>query len=195
MRTKIYTKGGDKGETSLFGGPRVSKANPQLEAYGHVDELNAFMGLCISQIKISSLDQSAVLSICEHLEKAQNELFAIGSHLACADDKLRSKLPSLSELLPKEFEKQIDAMTDILPELHEFILPGGHIAASTLHAARTICRRAERAVVGFYSTHQSDSEIKNQIILFLNRLSDYLFVAARLANFINHFPEIKWRKS
>lgn len=192
MRTKIYTKGGDLGETSLLGGQRVSKSNPQLEAYGTVDELNAAIGICICHIDTNS---EPLQNLLHTLQTTQSELFNIGSHLACIDDSLKDKLPRLSDTFILHLENQIDEMTSHLPELREFILPGGHPLSAALHLARTICRRAERHIVSCeISPPKPESLTYRQIVTFINRLSDYLFVAARFANYIHKVNEVKWQK-
>lgn len=186
---KIYTKTGDKGETSLVDGQRVSKTHPRVEAYGTVDELNSQIGLCIAEMKSLKSDpelESHSLS----LEKIQNCLFDMGSHLACEKAETLTHLPPLkSENIPW-LEGLIDKATEKLPPLKEFILPGGHSVSALLHVGRTICRRAERHVVGLGDTSPSMS----YSIQFLNRLSDYLFVLARLVNFTTKTPEVKWKK-
>ncbi len=227
MKTKIYTKGGDTGQTSLFGGPRVSKANPLLDGYGTVDELNAHMGLAIGHLPPNENHLSATLL------EIQNDLFVVGSHLACGDDSFRDKLPPLREARILDLEKKIDQMTDTLPELKEFILPGGALCASHLHVCRTVCRRAERAVIAAFakanagengvvgghtekgasgstdrgSSGSTDAKGANDfadgkelnhasevIVKYLNRLSDFLFVAARFVNFNAKAHETKWKK-
>lgn len=189
MKTKIYTKGGDHGLTSLFGGPRVSKSHEALNAYGTIDELNACLGLCLNHLP------TAEVHLAELLSRVQNELFTIGSHLACADESWRDKLPSLKKLRVDLLENQIDVMTDSTPELREFILPGGHIAATHLHLARTVCRRAERATVAFSElAGQVSQDTMLPIIIYLNRLSDFLFVAARFVNFKTLTKEVTWTK-
>jgi cob(I)alamin adenosyltransferase len=192
MKTKIYTKSGDLGETSLFGGPRVSKAHSSIEAYGNVDELNAVLGLARATLNAESVKNKNLESLSEKLFHIQNELFTVGSHLACADEKLRDHLPPLDALKVEQLESDIDKMNDKMPELREFILPGGHLLASQLHLARTVCRRAERSVVS--STEKPLSESLALVVTYLNRLSDYLFVVARYANHLTDTPEIKWKK-
>ena len=193
MRTKIYTKGGDKGETSMIGGPRVSKANLRLDAYGTVDELNAYLGLAISCLeKSSEIKAEDALST---LHDVQNELFCVGSQLACVDESFRASLPHLSSALTQKLENEIDIMTASLPELKDFILPGGHETASHLHVARTICRRAERITIELFNQSPDINEpLKTQIISFINRLSDYLFTLARHLNLLAQTPETKWKK-
>lgn len=190
MRTKIYTKGGDRGETGILGRERLSKADPRLCAYGAIDELNAAMGVAISTLPDSLRRLSDFLTHSQHL------LFVIGSHLACADETMRARLPAFDSAETKKIEGEIDGLTAVLPELREFILPGGAPAAAHVHLCRTVCRRAEREIVNFFDgnraaradTHGDD------LIAYLNRLGDYLFVAARFANHTLHVNETTWQK-
>ena len=177
MALKIYTKTGDHGDTSLYGGARVSKDDIRIEAYGTVDELNAYLGLvsdgCI-EIQLESV-----------LNEIQNRLFTIGSNLASDPNKnmiTPDLIPADIELL----ETEIDKMDNELVPLKNFILPGGHQLVSFCHLARTVCRRAERRVV----TLSHESDVNNQIIVYLNRLSDYLFTLSR---FISHRLKIEER--
>ncbi|MEQ1665396.1 MAG: cob(I)yrinic acid a,c-diamide adenosyltransferase [Bdellovibrionales bacterium] len=189
--TKIYTKGGDLGQTSLIGGARVSKSDIRLEAYGTVDELNAQLGFCLAQIN----DAEQIKPLYDTLKIIQNDLFAVGSHLACSDAKLRQSLPPLPEKQISVLESEIDNMTANLPELRDFILPGGHLVASALHVARTVCRRAERNTMALVESNNGlPREISEPIIKYLNRLSDYLFVSSRFVNFKTQMPETKWKK-
>lgn len=181
---KIYTKTGDKGQTSLVGGQRVSKADSRLEAYGTVDELNAVLGLLIADLENQPADFSTALST---LKQTQNFLFHIGSHLACNDEKIKAGLPKLQEDWVKAYEQEIDAMTAELPPLKEFILPGGSFAASWSHLGRTIARRAERCCVALEDTEP-------MVVQILNRLSDYLFVLARFCNLQLGSTDVTWKK-
>ena len=164
---KIYTKKGDQGSTSLLGGKQVSKSDERINAYGTVDELNAYIGL-IRDLEIDAKSRETLLHI-------QNTLFIIGSWLAADPGKPKLKIPALSHEDVALLEAQIDAMTTNLPPLQSFILPGGHVIASHCHVARTICRRAERTTCLL----AENCEINPVIIQFLNRLSDFLFVLAR----------------
>ena len=175
---KIYTKKGDKGETSLIGGKRVKKHNIQVEAYGTVDELQATIGLIIDFSTIE--EQKALLS------QIQIDLFTIGSHIANSEKPQKSLTPINNNPLDKMVWRQ-DIMNDSIPPLTHFILPGGHKASSFLHLGRTICRRAERRV-----TALDEANKNNDIVKYLNRLSDYLFCLARLENHNNNIEEIKW---
>ncbi len=164
---KIYTKGGDKGETSLLGGTRVAKSHERVEAYGNLDELNSFIGL-IRDININAHYH-------EILIRVQENLFIAEALIARDPEKTVRELPSLSEDIISMLEKEIDTMNDELPPLTNFILPGGHIIVSNCHIARTVCRRAERSLIRLNLV----SPVDDIIIRFLNRLSDYLFVLAR----------------
>jgi len=176
---KIYTKTGDKGMTSLFGGTRVSKDYIQIESYGTVDELNAHIGLLISLIEEKDLLKT--------LKAVQSILFDIGSHLA-SDGKADDHLPQLEEHFINELEKLMDSMTLKLPPLKAFILPGGNQRISIAHICRTICRRAERRVISL----EPIKALNPLIIIYLNRLSDYFFVLARYLSRLDGIDEIKW---
>jgi cob(I)alamin adenosyltransferase len=178
-RMKIYTKTGDDGSTGLLGGSRVQKSHPRIECYGTVDELNAAIGWAAV----------ASTSAADLLRPIQNELFVIGSHLAVGEGSASpATLPALEESAIGRMEMQIDTATAELPPLRNFVLPGGCELAARLHVARTICRRAERLVVGF----AQDRPIAPIIITYLNRLSDWLFVQARLANQQAGVADIPW---
>ena len=179
---RIYTKTGDNGETSLFGGERVSKDSLRIATYGTVDELNSFIGLAITELKSNEVRVT--------LEKIQNQLFILGSDLATPDNDENKKLKI--ERVPESFfisaENAIDNFTNKLEELNNFILPGGSKAAAILHVCRTICRRAERKAVALNNT----VKIGKNIIIFLNRLSDLFFVMARYENKVAGLKDIKW---
>jgi cob(I)alamin adenosyltransferase len=177
---KIYTKGGDLGETSLLGGTRVSKSAERVEAYGTLDELNAFIGLLRDQ-QISNDYKQTLLVI-------QDKLFVAEALVANDPLKPAEGLPQLFETDITDLETRIDIMTSEMPVLTSFILPGGHPAVSHCHIARTVCRRAERAVIRLNRTEKVDSII----IRYLNRLSDYLFVLARRIGQDEQAEEIKW---
>lgn len=183
MAMKIYTKTGDKGSTSLIGGTKVSKAHLRIEAYGTVDELNSYIGLCRDHI--NDADSRAVLL------ETQDRLFTVGSALACDPEKeTKLKIPDLHEEDITLLEKAIDKMHEVLPPMKSFILPGGLIAASHLHVARCVCRRAERQVVRL---SEESHEVEIIIQKYLNRLSDYLFVLARYVAFLEKAEEIPWK--
>jgi len=176
---KIYTKTGDAGETSLIGGVRVKKSNLRIEAYGTVDELNSWLGV---------LRNINVLSNQNGFQSIQDLLFTIGSHLASHPEKGRMKLPEILADDILYLEKEIDAMDLELPPLQNFVLPGSSIENSYCHLARTVCRRAERCVVEL-----SLFEIVEPIlIIYLNRLSDYLFVLSRYVSLKQNLNDIPW---
>lgn len=182
--SKIYTSTGDKGTTSLVGGKRVSKSDPRLEAYGTIDELNSFIGLVASQI---CNDQEIELQ--ENLRWIQKKLFNIGGCLAT--DTETTKLPESCYVVKDDIsriENMIDSAQENLPQQRSFILPGGTVAASYTHVARTVCRRAERLIVAL----SSSVEVVPETIIFINRLSDYLFVLARRINYLSGEKEILW---
>jgi cob(I)alamin adenosyltransferase len=178
---KIYTKTGDRGETSLFGGERVPKYHYRIEAYGTVDELNSTIGL----IRDQAIDEATFNILLE----VQDRLFTLGSNLATDPSNKKVKTPQLNKSDIELLEKEIDKMNEILPEMRSFVLPGGHPTVSYCHIARCVCRRAERLVV-FLSEKEP---INEDIIIYLNRLSDYLFVLSR--KFTQDFKanEIPWK--
>jgi cob(I)alamin adenosyltransferase len=188
---KIYTASGDRGKTSLFSGERVSKASRRVEAYGDVDELNSVIGVLISSI------ENEDMQMVSHLRRIQSNLFDVGSWLAVdpgseSASMLKKITPELTEVL----EKFIDDINVKLPPLRGFILPGGCKSSGWSHIARTVCRRAERHVIlaaeeSVYANE--DKNIKN-IIVYLNRLSDYFFVLARYLNQISGVKELVWKK-
>ncbi len=180
---KIYTKTGDKGGTSLIGGVRVPKNHIRIESYGTVDELNSYLGM------VGDMAGNAAISA--QLHEIQDRLFTIGSVLATNPDKeVKMKLPDLHEADAEWLEQRIDEMNEVLPEMRSFILPGGNLASSTCHVARCVCRRAERICVGMQETGEF---IPPLVIMYLNRLSDYLFVLCRYISHINNAAELPWR--
>lgn len=183
MSFKIYTKTGDKGSTSLIGGTKVSKAHIRIESYGTVDELNSFIGFCIDQLSQHNIHHV--------LREVQDRLFTIGSSLACDPEKeTKMKIPDFHEEDITLLENEMDLMDKELLPMKSFILPGGHLAASSLHIARCVCRRAERICVHM----QNDgAEVPDLIIKYLNRLSDYLFVLSRYAAHQLKVAEIPWK--
>ncbi|HEY4207496.1 MAG TPA: cob(I)yrinic acid a,c-diamide adenosyltransferase [Puia sp.] len=195
MAFRIYTKTGDKGKTALIGGTKVPKSHIRIESYGTVDELNSFIGLLSDQL-------SAAAGLVSHpvfpltgsismLRDIQDRLFTIGASLACDPEKeSKMKIPDLKDEDVKALEDDIDRMTGVLPEMKSFVLPGGHLAVSTAHIARCVCRRAERICVRM----QEDGDYVEPIVLkYLNRLSDHLFTLARYAGFLLQAPEIPWK--
>ncbi len=183
---KIYTKTGDSGTTGLIGGTRLSKAHIRIDAYGTVDELNAYIGLLRDQ-PVNTARRNAARH--DLLKEIQDRLFTIGSHLASEPDQTRKKLPDLHETDLTLLEKEMDAMDAKLPTLRAFVLPGGHESVSFGHVARTVCRRAERAVV-LLNDHESVEEI---VIRYLNRLSDYLFMLCRMMTQELGAEEVAWK--
>lgn len=184
MAIKIYTKTGDGGKTALIGGTKVPKSHLRIESYGTIDELNSFIGLLSDHI--TQDEHSKII-----LKEIQDRLFTIGSSLATDPDKdAIMKLPDLKEEDITLLENEIDNMNDVLPKMKNFILPGGHVAVSTAHVARCVCRRAERICVAM---QQEEMFISPLVIKFINRLSDYLFVLARFIAHNLQVDEIAWK--
>ena len=179
---KIYTKTGDRGETGLFAGGRVRKDDVRIEAYGAVDELNAFLGLARAQALPQEIEDC--------LARVQNELFAVGAELA-TPDPAKHGTALIAPRHAEALERAIDGLEEHLSPLKQFILPAGSPAAAHLHACRGICRRAERRVVTLAG---DDLASFQNVIIYLNRLSDYLFVAARAANQAAGEAEVPWNK-
>jgi cob(I)alamin adenosyltransferase len=178
---KLYTKTGDDGTTGLFGGGRVPKASARVEAYGTVDETNAAIGVARAAPLDASID--AVLA------GVQEDLFAIGAELACVpgrEGKLGSGLVGEADI--ERLERAIDEADAACPPLKSFVLPGGSPQAAALHVARTVCRRAERAVLGM-----DDAPPRREVVVYLNRLSDLLFALARRANVVAGVPDVPWK--
>lgn len=183
MAIKIYTKTGDAGKTSLIGGTKVGKSHIRIDSYGTIDELNSFIGMVRDLLND---DHSKNV-----LKEIQDRLFTIGSSLACDPEKEPlMKIPDLKEEDVTFLEREIDKMNDVLPPMKNFILPGGHLAVSTAHVARCVCRRGERLCVAM----QEHEEFVDPLVLkYLNRLSDYLFVLARYAGHLFNAEEIAWK--
>lgn len=181
MAIKIYTKTGDKGKTSLIGGTRVPKHHIRIETYGTVDELNSWIGLVRDQ-EINSAYKTILLEV-------QDRLFTIGSLLAADPAKNKMKLPQLNESDVILLENTIDKMNECLPEMRSFVLPGGHPVVSYCHIARCVCRRAER----FITQLSESTPIPDLTLKYLNRLSDYLFVLARLLSLDLKVVETPWK--
>ncbi|MEM8874589.1 MAG: cob(I)yrinic acid a,c-diamide adenosyltransferase [Planctomycetota bacterium] len=179
---KIYTRTGDEGTTGLIGGKRIEKHALRLDAYGTVDELNATLGLAAV---------AALASMRATLAGQQHVLFNLGAYLALdTDAPANVSMPPLTEVLVERLEREIDEAEGQLPPLTQFVLPGGCEASARLHLARTVCRRAERVVTNLASS-ESVAEL---IPRYLNRLSDWLFVHARLANHLEGHPDVPWDK-
>ena len=183
MATKIYTKTGDKGSTSLIGGTKVPKSHLRIEAYGTVDELNSSIGLCRDL-----LDDEACRKL---LLEVQDRLFTIGSSLACDPIKEpKMRIPDLKDGDVLLLENEIDRLNETLAPMKSFLLPGGHPTVSQIHITRCVCRRAERCCVRL---ELESLEVEPIIIQYLNRLSDYLFILSRYAGKILDVPEIPWK--
>ena len=183
MATKIYTKTGDKGKTSLIGGTKVPKSNIRIESYGTIDELNSYIGLVS--------DYAREVIPVTMLGDIQDRLFTIGSSLACDPEKEpKMTIPDLKEADISQLEQEIDQMNTELPEMRFFIMPAGHVTVSTTHIARCICRRAERWCVNM---QEQQLFVDPLIIKYLNRLSDYLFVLARYLGHRLGVREIPWK--
>lgn len=180
---KIYTKTGDHGETGLFGGPRVRKDHPRIEAFGEVDELNSTLGVARAASLPTDLDVT--------LQRVQHELFAVGAELASPQPE-KFAVPQVGDHEAARLEQEIDQLEQHLSPLTQFILPSGCEASVRLQAARSICRRAERRVVELID--HSGEAVSERVVRYLNRLSDYLFVAARYANHCAKVAEEPWQK-
>lgn len=186
-KSAVYTRGGDKGETSLVSGKRIPKSTDRIALYGDVDELNSHIGYCISLISQDSQDFEELI---DTLTITQSRLFDLGSRLACEDELWdKYKLPNINDEFIKMLEEKIDILDSELPKLKAFILPGGAVAASYFHIVRTVCRRVERELVAFSN---DGNKVPDNSLIFLNRLSDYLFVAARYVNFKQKQHEVLW---
>jgi cob(I)alamin adenosyltransferase len=178
---KVYTKTGDKGKTSLFGGQRVMKDALRIEAYGTIDELNSHLGVIRSLKPVTQLDGI--------LDSLQQELFVLGADLATPRSQKKAKVRRIGSLEVERAEKTIDSLEEYLEPLQAFILPAGSNIASELHVARTVCRRAERCVVRL----SRRNDIGPLPLVYLNRVSDLLFVLARYANKLDGVEETKWK--
>ena len=212
---RIYTKTGDKGSTSLIGGTKVPKSHLRIESYGTVDELNSFIGLLNDQLALAGTQAphspvappspntaqtspqhpgsapTGFTDIHPFLREIQDRLFTIGSSLACDPEKEpKLKIPDLKEEDLTALEKAIDQMDATLPPMKSFLLPGGHIAVSTAHVARCVCRRAERSCVRL---QEESLYVEPIVIRYLNRLSDYLFMLSRYTGHLLNAPEIPWK--
>ena len=181
---RVYTRGGDKGETSLIGGERVSKSSPRIECYGTVDETNATIGLIVEALAQSAAGPHLV----PILRRVQNELFNLGAELAAQNAETRAKLPRIEQRHIDALERDIDGVNDDLPALKSFVLPGGGWPSAYCHLARTVCRRAERLVVGVAQIE----DVGELAVQYLNRLSDALFVWGRWCALKDGQPEVLW---
>ncbi len=186
--SKIYTRVGDKGSTLLATGERVLKSNVRIEAYGTVDELNSMVGF----LRDSIVDDRRLLDLCEPLTKIQNELFDIGGELSVPLDVLdtqRQQVVSMADVA--RLEQEMDAFNEVLKPLENFVLPGGHLANSTTHIVRTVCRRAERAVVRM----SEQDAVRDEVRIYLNRLGDWFFVLSREISRRLGVPEVLWAQN
>lgn len=183
MAIKIYTKTGDLGKTSLIGGTKVAKSHIRIDAYGTIDELNAYVGL----VSDHTTDELSKIM----LKEIQDRLFTIGSSLACDPEKEPlMKIPDLKESDIRLLETEIDQMNDQISAMKFFVLPGGHVTVSTTHIARCVCRRAERCCV---LMQEQEIFVDPLVIKYLNRLSDYLFVLSRYFSHLLQVPETPWK--
>ena len=181
---KIYTRTGDGGETGLFDGTRVPKSDARVSAYGDVDELNAWLGLARASLTDAGAPGQGLAAILEHM---QRDLFALGSRLADPAHKIAGRVVKAA-IAPEDIarlEGWIDELDTELPPLRRFVLPGGSTAGAALHVARTVCRRAERAMVAL-------GGVDPELLVYINRVSDLLFVMARAANQRHGSPEVEW---
>jgi cob(I)alamin adenosyltransferase len=176
--SRIYTRTGDSGETGLIGGSRIAKTSPRITAVGEVDELNACLG--VARVHASALELDPLLS------EVQHRLFDLGAELAAPG----LALESISREDIVRLEESMDSQTLLLEPLKQFILPGGSPLASALHQARCVCRRAERAVLDLHA----EEPVREDVLRYVNRLSDWLFTAARTANRLGDVPDVKWEK-
>lgn len=186
--TKIYTKVGDKGTTLLASGEKVGKDHPRIEAYGTVDELNSFVGLLIDELR----EANKFTKIIEKILLVQNELFDVGGELSTPLEILDIKKQQVvSATCIKRLEDEIDEMNSQLKPLENFVLPGGHRANSVAHICRTVCRRAERALV----RAKKDIQVRDEVVIYLNRLSDWFFVLSRFVSKELSVKEVLWQQA
>lgn len=189
---KLYTGTGDRGKTSLFSGERVAKSNLRIDAYGNLDELNAVLGVVVVHIP------EAHAEIINALRGIQSELFDMGAWLATVPGSPAAR--QLNDFPAENYQRletAIDALESAMPELTGFILPGGHAAAAMAHVARTVCRRTERGVIRLLESEADNPDrgvVYDNILIYLNRLSDYLFSLARHLNILTKTPDVPWRK-
>lgn len=190
---RVYTRTGDKGETGLAGGGRVPKDSPRIEAFGTVDELNCAIGLAAEELRQLPREEGGALrgEMEPLLERVQQKLFDLGAYLATSLEHFQEGMPSVSEADVKQLEAEMDRWENELPPLKSFVLPGGGRIGALLHLSRGICRRAERETLRLHRMEP----LQKPAIPFLNRLSDWLFVASRIASRRLHAPELLWRPS
>lgn len=190
---KIYTKTGDQGNTGLVGGQRVLKNHLRIESYGTLDEANCLLGVAIEEL--SHETETSLKDLKEFLKRTQHTLFQVGAELATPDAKKVSEASNVSHIHITALESQIDLYTKELPGLKNFILPGGSRVAATLHLARAVVRRAEREIVGLMQILNEDEQIRSEILIYINRLSDFLFTAARWTNWKKQVADELWTSS
>lgn len=188
--TKVYTRTGDKGQTRLVGGQKVRKDSARIDAYGDVDELNTVLGIVRVEVKRAT-GAAALADLDGWLHQVQNDLFNLGSDLATRTDDRWEGMRLVHEGDVARLEGEIDRMNEVLPALEEFILPGGGPVGASLHLARTVCRRAERRTI----TLANEEDVNPQAVVFLNRLSDWLFVASRWAARAAGEAEVFWDRT
>lgn len=190
-KSAIYTRKGDTGETSLVSGNRLSKSDERIDLYGEVDELNSHLGLLLSHLEVSDIKDKAKKDLVKLSQSIQSALFNLGSFLACEEELWEKfQLPEINDELIKTLEIQIDRLDSVLPPLKNFILPGGSVLGAQAHITRTVCRKVERKLVLF---HQHGHAFPKNSLILLNRLSDYLFVAARFFNSELKKTETIWK--
>lgn len=182
---RVYTRTGDAGETGLTGGQRVLKNSPRIECFGTVDELNAFVGAA----RLTAEDSTPLAPLSKILFRVQHELFNLGSELSTLQKDLHPKQPRITESEVRQLEAEIDSANESLTPLRSFVLPGGSRISTDLHIARTVCRRAERLLIGLIRAE----EVPEEAIQYLNRLSDALFVWSRWANHLLGAEEVLWQ--
>jgi len=186
MKSKVYTKTGDQGLTSLVSGNRIEKSNIRIDLYGEVDELNSMLGFALSLLPSDSFDHEKVF-----LQRIQSSLFDLGSNLACeVENRSKYKLPKITVDLISSLENEIDRMDGELEPLKNFILPGGASAAATFHLCRTMARKVERLLVSFH--RETTEDLPENSLVYLNRLSDYFFVLSRYVNKRLNVKEQLW---
>lgn len=186
-KSKIYTRTGDKGETGLVSGNRISKADHRIDLYGELDELNSRIGLACSYLS----QESEFTETVKFLHHVQSAIFDLGSNLACeVENREKYKLPQISDAFVKDLELEIDKLDSELEPLKYFVLPGGTFAASSIHLCRTNTRTCERKAIHYKNS--SGEELPQNCVVFLNRLSDYFFVLARYVNKSKNIQEISW---
>lgn len=187
-KSKVYTKTGDQGQTGLVSGNRASKADIRIDLYGELDELNSRLGVCASLLA-SDLEFQQIVNFVHHIQSA---IFDLGSNLACEiENRAKYNLPQISDEFIGDLELEIDKLDSELPPLKNFILPGGSVVSSTIHIARTNTRTVERKIILYYET--TKEELPMNSVIFLNRLSDFLFVLARYVNKVKGVEEINWK--